>query len=99
MAQTITFEITDSEYKALESVTKDPTDWAKNATLGRVAEATKPILEKLVDYCNENEITIETGKSAQITQAYDLGVVKTSAQQEEEFMAEMESRLQEQSGE
>ena len=99
MTQTITFEISDSEYKALESVTKDPAEWAKNATLGRVAEATKPILEKLVDYCNENEITIETGKSAQITQAYDLGVVKTSAQQEEEFMAEMESRLQEQSGE
>ena len=32
----------------------------------------------LVAHCNENDISIATGEDAQITQAYDLGIVKTA---------------------
>ena len=29
-----------------------------------------------MEHCNKNSITIATGEDAQVTQAYDLGVVK-----------------------
>ena len=36
------------------------------------------------DHCNENGIAIAVGIDAQVTQAYDLGIVKTVAQRNAE---------------
>ena len=38
------------------------------------------IIASNTGHCNENGIAIGVGVTAQITQAYDLGVIKTAAQ-------------------
>ena len=77
----ITISITDTEKKALEYAMLDITDWTDNAVTNRARIAKDEIISKLVAHCNANNITIATGEDAQVTQAYDLGVVKTVVQQ------------------
>tara|TARA_B100000941_G_C28233959_1_gene413037 strand:+ start:339 stop:599 length:261 start_codon:yes stop_codon:yes gene_type:complete len=76
----ITISITDTEQKALEYVMVDISDWTDNAVTNRARIAKEEIINLLVAHCNANSIAIATGEDAQITQAYDLGVVtKASA--------------------
>ena len=77
----ITISITDTEKKALEYAMLDITDWTDNAVTNRARIAKDEIISKLVAHCNANNIPIATGEDAQVTQAYDLGVVKTVVQQ------------------
>ena len=77
----ITISITDTEKKALEYVMVDIDEWTDNAVTNRARIAKDEIISKLVAHCNANNITIATGEDAQVTQAYDLGVVKTVVQQ------------------
>ena len=46
--------------------------------------AKEEIISLNTTYCNANDIAIAVGADAQITQAYDLGVVKTQAQRDAE---------------
>ena len=71
----ITISITDTEKKALETVMIDIDDWADNAVTNRARIAKLEIISLLVAHCNANDISIATGEDAQVTQAYDLGVV------------------------
>jgi len=75
----ITIEITDTELKCLEFVANDVTEWVHNSAITRANSAKKVITDLLVAHCNANEIALAVGEDAQITQAYDLGVVDTSA--------------------
>ena len=43
------------------------------------------ILNKLIAHCNENSITIATGVSAQIDQAYDLGLIAKAVEDSPSF--------------
>ena len=79
MSQTITITLTDTEYKCMEYVAYNVTDWAENATKVRAEKAKEVIIALLVKHCNENDIQIATGEAAQVTQAYTLGVVDTAA--------------------
>ena len=54
-------------------------DWADNALTNRARIAKDEIIALLVAHCNANGITIATGEDAQVTQAFDLEVVKTAA--------------------
>ena len=81
---TITIELTDTQTKSLEYVTISPQDWAENAVTERARIAKEEIIAKLVEHCNANEIALAVGEDAQVTQAYDLNVVKTAAQRQEE---------------
>tara|TARA_R100001460_G_scaffold99424_1_gene142654 strand:- start:468 stop:740 length:273 start_codon:yes stop_codon:yes gene_type:complete len=76
----ITVTLTATENKSLEYVANTVQDFANNALQNRARIAKEEIIEKLVAHCNANSITIATGEDAQVTQAYDLGVVKTAAQ-------------------
>ena len=76
---TYTIEVTDAQEKALQYAAVSPSDWAENAVLVRASAATDEIIAKLVTHCNENEIALAVGKDAQVTQAYDLGIVDTAA--------------------
>ena len=89
---TITTEITATEMKCLEYAAVSPSDWTSNVVEVRVEKAKKEIIEKLVEHCNENDITIATGVDAQITQAYDLGVVDTLANVEAQIMADIQAQ-------
>ena len=84
---TITIELTDTQTKSLEYAAPSPQDWAENVVTNRARIAKEEIIALLVEHCNENEIALAVGEDAQVTQAYDLGVVKTAAQIQEEYEA------------
>ena len=71
-----TITLTDTQVKSLEYVTDDPKSWIINAAEARAKISTDEIITKLTTHCNENSIQLAVGEEAQVTQAYDLGVVK-----------------------
>ena len=85
---TITIELTDTQTKSLEYAATSPHDWAENAVTERARVAKEEIIAKLVEHCNANEIALAVGEDAQVTQAYDLGVVDTAANRQAAIDAE-----------
>jgi len=75
----ITIILTDTENKCMEYATVSVQDWADNALTNRARIAKDEIIALLVAHCNANDLAIATGEDAQITQAYELEVVKTAA--------------------
>ncbi len=75
----ITISLTDTENKCMEYATVSVQDWADNALTNRARIAKDEIIALLVAHCNANGVAIATGEDAQITQAYELEVVKTAA--------------------
>ena len=55
-----------------------PLFW-ENALKNRARIAKEEIIAKLVTHCNSNSIALAVGEDAQVTQAYDLGVVIRAA--------------------
>lgn len=86
---TITVTVTDTEMKALEYQAVSVQNWADNAILNQARISKEQIIAALVTHCNANNIAIATGENAQVTQAYELGVVKTAALRKEESEAEI----------
>ena len=86
---TITITLTDTEYKALEYAANTPQDWADNALKNRARIAKDEIIALLVKHCNENNLQLATGEDAQVTQAFDLNVVKTAAERQAEAEANL----------
>ena len=75
----ITTTLTATEQKCMEYATVSVQDWADNALTNRARIAKDEIIALLVAHCNANGVSIATGEDAQITQAYELEVVKTAA--------------------
>ena len=75
----ITVTLTATENKALEYAAYSVQDWIDNAATNRARIAKDEIIDLLVKHCNANGVTIATGEDAQVTQAFDLGVVETAA--------------------
>lgn len=75
----ITVTISNTEQKCLQYDIADDLDVWADAIIKNKANIMKAkIISVLVAHCNANDIAIATGEDAQITQAYDLGVVKTA---------------------
>tara|TARA_Y100000356_G_scaffold122296_1_gene116337 strand:+ start:624 stop:875 length:252 start_codon:yes stop_codon:yes gene_type:complete len=70
-----TITLTDTQVKALEWVAADPRNWIANAAEARAQLAVADILPLLTAHCNEKGIQLAVGEAAQVTQAYDLGVI------------------------
>tara|TARA_R100001509_G_C4873229_1_gene217534 strand:- start:1209 stop:1475 length:267 start_codon:yes stop_codon:yes gene_type:complete len=85
---TYSTDVSDSDHKAFEYVANTPQDWVENAVQARIQLAKTDILQRLQQHCNANDIAMAVGESAQIDQAYDLGVIQTAAQRNEEALAE-----------
>ena len=79
-----TITLTDTEKKCMDYITADIDDWIKNAVNNRVRLAKEEIISLNTTHCNANDIAIAVGADAQVTQVYDLGVVKTQAQRDAE---------------
>lgn len=79
-----TITLTDTEKKCMDYITADINDWITNAVNNRVRIAKEEIISLNTTHCNANDIAIAVGADAQITQAYDLGVVKTQAERDAE---------------
>ena len=75
----ITVSLTDTENKCLEYVAASVQDWGDNALKNRARIAKEQILALNTAHCNKNNIAIAVGEDAQVTQAYDLGVVIRAA--------------------
>ena len=76
----ITVSLTDTEQKCLEYAAASPQDWADNALTNRARIAKDEIIAALVAHCNANDVAMAVGEDAQVTQAFDLKVVKTAAE-------------------
>jgi len=87
MTQTIQIEVTDTELKCMEYCAASPQDWADNAVTNRARIAGDEIVAAIVAHCNENSIALAVGRDAQIAQAFELEVVKTAVQRNEEDLA------------
>ena len=86
---TITIELTDTQYKGLEYAALSPEGWAENAVTERARIANDEIVAALVAHCNENSIALAVGRDAQITQAFELGVVQTATERNAEAQANL----------
>lgn len=71
----ITISVTDTELKSLEYAAVSPSDWADNAVTNRARVAKQEIISLLIAHCNANNVALAVGEDAQVTQAFDLGVV------------------------
>ena len=80
--------LTETEIKCFEYITSDTTGWIQNVSSERARVAKEEIIAKLVAHCNANEIALAVGEDAQVTQAYDLGVVDTAANRQAAIDAE-----------
>ena len=80
-----TITLTDTEKKSMDYITTDIDDWITNAAKNRARMAKDEIISLNTKHCNENGIAIAVGEDAQVTQAYDLGVVKTQAERDAEL--------------
>ena len=80
-----TITLTDTEKKCMDYITTDIDDWVTNAAKNRARIAKAEIISLNTVICNENNIAIAVGEDAQVTQAYDLGVVKTRAEKDAEL--------------
>ena len=79
----ITVSLTDTEQKCLEYAAASPQDWADNALTNRARIAKDEIIAALVAHCNANNVAIATGEDAQVSQAFDLKVVKKASEVED----------------
>ena len=75
--------LTDTELKCLEYAAASPQDWADNALTNRARIAKDEIIAALVAHCNANSVALAVGADAQVTQAFDLKVVKKASEVEE----------------
>ena len=80
--------LTETEKLAMETITVDVFDWISNAATNRARIAKEEIISELVAHCNANEIAIGVGVTAQVDQAYSLGVIKTAEQRNIDAAAE-----------
>ena len=70
--------VTDTQVKCLEYAAYSVQDWCDNAIHNRARIAQDEIIALLVAHCNENSIALAVGKDAQVAQAFELKVVDTA---------------------
>ena len=84
----ITVSITDTEEKALNYICVGIATYTDNFITNRARKAIQEIVDLNIKYCNENDIAVGVGVTAQIDQAYSLGIVKTAEQRNIDAAAE-----------
>ena len=83
----ITVSITDTEEKALNYICVGIATYTDNFIKNRARKAIDEIVALNTAHCNANSIAIGVGVTAQVDQAYSLGVVKTLKQLDDEYVA------------
>ena len=75
-----TYTVTTSEHdeKCLDYGMVDIQTWIDNAVATQIRISQQEIIKLNMEHCNANGITIGVGVTAQVEQAYDLGVVTTA---------------------
>jgi hypothetical protein len=86
MTQTITIELTDTQYKGLEYAALSPQDWAENAVTERCRIANDDIVQLTVQHCLDNGIQVPATRELIVAYAFDNDVVKTAAERNAEVI-------------
>ena len=84
----ITISITDIEKKALDYICVGISTYTDNFITNRARKAIDEIVALNTAHCNANGIAIGVGVTAQVDQAYSLGVIKTAVQRNIDAAAE-----------
>ena len=79
MTQTITIELTDTQFKGLEYAALSPQEWAENAVTNRARIANDEIVQLTVQHCLDNGIQVPATRELIVDYAFDNDVVKTAA--------------------
>lgn len=79
MTQTITIELTDTQFKGLEYAALSPQDWAENAVTERARIANDEIVQLTVQHCLDNGIQVPATRELIVAFAFDNNIVKTAA--------------------
>ena len=87
MTQTITIELTDTQFKGLEYSALSPSDWAENAVTERCRISNDEIVDITVKHCLDNGIQVPATRELIIAYAFDNDVVKTAAVRQAEAEA------------
>jgi hypothetical protein len=75
MATTYTITIDDYKNKGLETEFLDPQAHFNNFVNHRYKLIYDGMLPELIKHCNDNSISLAVGESAQIDQAYSVGIL------------------------
>jgi hypothetical protein len=79
MTQTITIELTDTQFKGLEYAALSPQEWAENAVTERCRIANDEIVQLTVQHCLDNGIQVPATRELIVAYAFDNDIVKTAA--------------------
>ena len=74
------YKVTTSEHdeKCLDYVMVGIQTWIDNAVATQIRISQQEIIKLNMEHCNANGITIGVGVTAQVEQAYNLGIVTTA---------------------
>ena len=76
--KTITVNLTDTQWKALQYVAEDPEDWFKGWAQGRADVAAKDIVRLYTDTkVQNNQAITAVGTEAIVQAAYDEKIIQT----------------------
>ena len=84
---TITIELTDTQYKGLQYAAASPEEWAENAVTNRARIANDEIVKITMGHCLDNGIQVPATWEELVALGFDLGLVKTAAERNEEAEA------------
>ena len=84
-----TITLSNAEYKALSFAAIDPDAWIQNAVNNRCRVAVDEIVQVTVAKCLETNTQIPGSKDEMVELAYEQGWIKTAAQQQAEFEAQV----------
>lgn len=84
--------LTAAEDAALSAVALSQQDWINNAVHERARVATEEIVALVVQKCLESGVSIPGSKDEMVTLAFTQGWVKSAAQRQAEFEAEMAAK-------
>lgn len=87
-----TVTLTAAEDAALSAVAFSQQDWIDNAVHERARLAVEEIVALVVQKCLESGVSIPGSKDEMVVLAFSQGWVKSAAQRQAEFEAEMAAR-------
>lgn len=89
MTQTITIELTDTQFKGLEYAALSPSDWAENAVTERARIANDEIVSIYTNRALDEGVQIPATRELVVADAFTRGWVKTAAKRNEEALASL----------
>ena len=89
MTQTITIELTDTQFKGLEYAALSPSDWAENAVTERARIANDEIVSIYTNRALDEGVQIPATRELIVADAFTRGWAKTAEQRNAEAEANL----------